>query len=318
VRIIARMEAEQDNFRAALTWVIDQADAAMALRLTANLWKFWLVRSRLGEGRDWLERSLSVPGDVPPSVKMDAHYGAGTFARLQSHYSQAVGHGEAGLALARGLDDPFHAAQALYLLGLVAHYQGDIGQTRAQYEEALELTREAGAAHLEAMILTNLGDSAAAGGDLLVAQERYEQALGIWRGRGDKWGMGIALLNLGNTALRTGDLPRARVQFREGLTMSLELGDRARVADYLDAAGRFAATTGRWESAARLLGTATTVYKSIGIEQFPDHRGEHERAVVAARAGLGDEGFRVAQHAGQTLPPEHAVDEALSVVLTPV
>ena len=57
------------------------------------------------------------------------------------------------------------------------------------------------------------------------------------------------------------------------------------------------------------------MYESIGIEPFEDHRGEHERAVAAARAGLGDEGFRVAQHAGQTLWPEHAVDEALSVVL---
>jgi tetratricopeptide (TPR) repeat protein len=249
---------------------------------------------------------------------MDAVYGAGSFARLQGDYSRAVAHGEAGLVLARALDDWFHAAQSQYLLGLIAHYQGDMDRARSLYEEALGLSREAHAPHFEAMILNNLGDTDAAQGDLLAAQENYERALSIWRGRADNWGMGIALLNLGNTALRTGNLPRARELFSEGLTMSVELGDQARIADYLNAAGRFAATTGRWESVARLLGTATALYRTAGVEQFPDHQKEHEQAMAAAKANLGDEAFTAARDAGQALLPEQAVAEALSVTFAPV
>ena len=100
--------------------------------------------------------------------------------------------------------------------------------------------------------------------------------------------------------------------------MSVELGDQAMIADYLNAIGRLVAALGQWSSAARLLSAATTLYHSVGIEQFPDHRGEHEHAVAAARTGLGDEAFTVAWDAGQALEPEHAVSEALAVTVIPV
>jgi hypothetical protein len=100
--------------------------------------------------------------------------------------------------------------------------------------------------------------------------------------------------------------------------MSVELGDQARVADYLNAIGRLAAARGQWPSAARLLSAATALYHTLGIEQFPDHRGEHEHAVAAARAGLGDEAFAVAWDAGQGLEPENAVAEARAVTAAPV
>ena len=75
---------------------------------------------------------------------------------------------------------------------------------------------------------------------------------------------------------------------------------------------------GQWTSAVRLLSAATALYHSLGIEQFPDHRGEYEHAVAAARAGLGDEAFTAAWDAGQVLQPEHAVAEALAVTAAPV
>jgi tetratricopeptide (TPR) repeat protein len=183
------------------------------------------------------------------------------------------------------------------------------------YEEALGLTREAHADHLEAMILINLGDTDALQSDLLAAQTHYEQALGIWRRRADAWGIGIALLNMGSMALRAGDLTRAREQFREGLLTSMELGDQARVADYLDAIGGLTAALDKWSLAARLLSASTALYHSLGIEQFPDHRGEHDHAVAATKASLGDEAFTAAWDAGQALLPEQAISEALSVTL---
>jgi hypothetical protein len=67
-----------------------------------------------------------------------------------------------------------------------------------------------------------------------------------------------------------------------------------------------------------LLSAATALYHSLGIEQFPDHRGDYEQAVAAARASLGDEVFTAAWDAGQALLPEHAVAEALAVTVTPV
>jgi tetratricopeptide (TPR) repeat protein len=318
VRTVARLEAEQDNLRAAMAWAIEQVDAVTALRLTANLWKFWLVRSRQTEARDWLEQSLAVPGGAPADTRLEALFAAGMFARQQGDDGRAVLHGEDGLTLARASGNSFHVARSLSLLGLVAHSQGDRGCARSLFEEALGLAREAHDARTETMILNNLGDTLAAEGNPRAAQACYEDGLAISRQRGDKWGIGIALLNLGHLALRSGDAQRAGGLYGEGLTMSVELGDRARIADYLNAIGRLAAVAGDWPSTARLLSAATALYHSLGIEQFPDHRGEHEHATAAARAGLGDQAFTAAWDAGQALLPEHAVDEALSVVLAPL
>jgi hypothetical protein len=130
--------------------------------------------------------------------------------------------------------------------------------------------------------------------------------------------MGLALLNLGQLALRAGDAGEAGRLLHEGLALSTAVGDRARIADYLDAIGRLATVAGQWQSGARLLSAATALYQSLGIQQYLDHRGEHEHAVAAARTALGDEAFTVAWDAGQTLPPEQAVTEALSVTFAPV
>ena len=171
VRIIGQLEAEQGNMRAALAWAIEQADATTGLRLTANLRKFWLLRSQLTEGRNWLEQTLAMPGNAPTATRIDALYLAGSFARLQGDYPQAIAYGEEGLALARRISDEIHTARSLYLLGMIAHYEGDRDRAKSCYEEALGLVRGAHDAHLEAMLLNNLGDVVVAQNDPQAAQD---------------------------------------------------------------------------------------------------------------------------------------------------
>src|SRR5439155_21842661 len=53
-----RLEREQENLRAALTWLIDQEEGELALRLSGVLWWFWNIRGYWSEGRRWLEAAL--------------------------------------------------------------------------------------------------------------------------------------------------------------------------------------------------------------------------------------------------------------------
>ncbi len=58
---LARLEREHENLREALRCCVAYEAGELALRLCAALWRFWLTRGYLGEGRRWLETVLSLP-----------------------------------------------------------------------------------------------------------------------------------------------------------------------------------------------------------------------------------------------------------------
>ena len=63
-RGLAVLVREQDNFRAALEWSLEQGSRAGPRRARA-LGDFWLGRGLLQEGRDWLDRAVAqCPADL--------------------------------------------------------------------------------------------------------------------------------------------------------------------------------------------------------------------------------------------------------------
>ena len=56
-----RLEREQENLRAALSWLIGQEEGELALRLSGALWWFWDIRGYWSEGLRWLEAVLGLP-----------------------------------------------------------------------------------------------------------------------------------------------------------------------------------------------------------------------------------------------------------------
>src|SRR5262249_31844566 len=95
-----RVETEHDNLRAALAWCFaDLQGVEAGLRLSGALWRFWLVRGYVAEGREQLRKALERRGG-----------------------SRTAG-----------------AAKALNSAGVLAVNQGDHGAGRALLEECLTL-----------------------------------------------------------------------------------------------------------------------------------------------------------------------------------
>ena len=86
LQALAAINAEHPNLRAALTWVCATADRVhLGLRITAQLWQFWLIHGDLQEGTQWIEQILGLAKDrcaitrFGPNLKRDGGLGSCSF-----------------------------------------------------------------------------------------------------------------------------------------------------------------------------------------------------------------------------------------------
>jgi hypothetical protein len=110
---LARLDAEIDNLHAALGWAVGQANAELALAMTAALGEYWMMRNRYADAVGWVDQAL-----IPPSA--DSHAALRVCAlRTKSRGLWQLGRIEppgvmaAMEALARQLGDPVILSQAL-------------------------------------------------------------------------------------------------------------------------------------------------------------------------------------------------------------
>src|SRR5437762_13633283 len=57
---LAQLAAEYDNVRAALRWALEAGEAITAQRMAGSLWRFWVMRGLIGEGRAWTGQALAA------------------------------------------------------------------------------------------------------------------------------------------------------------------------------------------------------------------------------------------------------------------
>ena len=88
--MLARLDAERDNIRAALGWAEEAGEAEIGLRLAEAMSFYWLLRGHFHEGRGWLERALRRGDQAPAALRMRAMIDAGWFAGFQGDYAAAA------------------------------------------------------------------------------------------------------------------------------------------------------------------------------------------------------------------------------------
>ena len=139
-----RLEAEHDNLRAALAWLVNTGDAGGAQRLAGLLWELWYMRGRVTEGRRWLEQALALTGPTDPKTRAGALTGAGALSALQGDLDPADGLLADGAALYRQIGHSELLGVALGCRGNVKLAKGDLAAAEALYEEEISHYRAAG------------------------------------------------------------------------------------------------------------------------------------------------------------------------------
>jgi predicted ATPase len=262
---LEQLEAEMDNLRVALQWVLQHGEAESGLRLAGALWWFWYTRGYLNEGREWLTMALAQQeGAEQSKARAKALQGAGVLAWNQGDYPAARQLHEEGLAIIRTLGDKRAVAVQLHNLSNLALDQGDYDQARAMLEESLAIKRELGDERGIAGSLGNLGLVAFSQGDYTAARSFYEESLALKRTLNDVRGIAITLGNLGNVFFEQGDYLAGRSLLEESLDLKRGLGDRWGVAVNLRHLGELAVRQGDVEKARELLEESLAIRRELG------------------------------------------------------
>jgi predicted ATPase len=310
-RWLDRLERDGDNFRATLRWLRQHDDQASGLRLAGALWQFWWWRTRLAEGRDWLESFLALPTTEPTTVvRARALTGAGTIAETQGDNDRAEAFFEEADQICRKLGDRRGLANSLLFRWLVAFDREDDARMTELAEASYRTFREIGDEWGIALALTESGIVAMLHQDWARGEPLLAESLARFRRIEDAWGIAIAVGTLGNVAVAKGEFAIGAARLEESLRLLLGMGDRWGLATILHSPARAAADQRQFARATRLMAAATSLCDAIGAPLRVPFRRRFERNLHDARSALGEQAFARAWEEGRRMSPEQAVDYA--------
>lgn len=312
VPLLAALEAETGNLRAALGWAVGQRKAGIGLRLGVAFGVPALQRGMPAEGRDWLQR-VQAPGSGDPPLEARALTALGWFALFQGDSDAAMDAAERAVETASG--ESWILANALNLLGSVERDRGSCDAARRWFEAALALVEDHPEAGVWAPpILMNLGLLAAIRGDVVEARRWYEATLAALPDDAVTFIRPMVLGNLASIAWDEGDRARAAVLQRAALPLRRELWDVLALANSLANGAEHAAVSGQPEVAGRLLGAAEALRRRGRVAIEPFNLDDHKALVAQVRDLIGEPAFAAAWAQGESLPLDQAIAEADGVL----
>jgi non-specific serine/threonine protein kinase len=341
-----RLEQDIENFRAALTWSLEQnddANAESALRLAGALWWFWMIRGYASEAQTWLKSALENHANIPARAKALLGLGIMEYARqgvperclallheslalyrqqrddwsialaasfcgaAQSDQLRANALFDEARSIAEELKDEWLVAGTDIRQGLFANHRGELALARALNESALYHARQSGDRWLIGVALSNLGGVVLEQGDLDQAELLFTEGLGFYQELSNKRSMSNVIYGLGQIALRRHNSQQAKTFFKQALTLRCETGHTRGVLECLWGFGNVAALEERHERAARLFGATAALREMLNTGDLPAYEGD----VSAARAQIGEQAFEKGWAEGRAMSMEQAVEYAL-------
>ena len=225
IECFARLDAEQSNIRAALSWSLEQGETELGQRIAGALRDYWFGRGQFGEGRRWLEESLAAGDSGSVAVRIKALDALGLLANCQGDMERAETVAQEGLRLSAEAEVEVHVAASLRgRMGNVATVHEDYERAEEWLEEGLALCQEAGDRRIRTWLLADMTNLALARDDYRRAEEIFEEAISLARELGDALSLGILLNGLSYVFLLQGEHQRARAMSEEAVVLSRERG----------------------------------------------------------------------------------------------
>ena len=307
------VERERDNVRAALKWAMDRGDAKTAQGIASSQVRFWVVMGLMTEARGWLAQASALPGLSSPADRAETLFFAASLAIDQNDLDRG---GEFFTAAERLAEESGYALGHVHVALLRAHvarWRGEFAAAALSCERAVALVGGLDEPIWHGIALRDLGVIERARGNHDNAVARFEESLAVFRRLDHPWGIPAAQRDLGQEALHRGDFSNATALFHESLLGWRLLGEPLHLGGNLWGLARVALVTRQAEAAARLLGAKEAFAEAMGRVPSPEERNEHNHALDAARAALGDAAFDALRREGLALSVDGMIAAALAV-----
>jgi predicted ATPase/DNA-binding CsgD family transcriptional regulator len=307
-----RVHLELPNLRAAIRWCLAESNKAEqgGLVMAANLAWYWVTKGSLREGRRWMDLLL----ELTPEPSRERALGLavdGWLALRQVDLPKSMELLGECQVLATGLGDAELLSLALVTLGAALVAQGDLDQADSLLQRCLQLQEGLPDRRYAAISLLHLGAVCSQRGDHARAIERLEQGLELCREAGDRYYLAWTLQAQGMQAWHLGDWDGAGGLEAESLRLSRAVDNRVGMAVSIELLAWIAASTGRAERAARLLGGLQSLWEAIPTRLYAPYVRHHDACVAGARLALGDREFDRVYRAGNRMGTDQLVALAL-------
>ena len=312
VEWLERMEAENDNLRAALAWALKDRRHDIAARLGWRMWLFWWLHGYHQEGRRSMESLLAQnPEGTDRTMALAA---AGNMALVEGDHVAAQAYFREGIVLSRQIDDKVRLAVCLHSLGLSSLNGTDLDLAVTCLREALPFFEASGNAMMVSGIHTHLGTAALLAGDVELAEAETKKGLTVARDSGDPLSTYFALYNLAQVALAHRDFRTAASLLNEGLGLVRDVGNQVRITYFLESLAMVEGREGNLERAARLLGASAALRDAGEVATFnylTPSRNLYRETVAEVKRRMGEAAYEDSYRDGGQLTLRQAVDFAL-------
>jgi tetratricopeptide (TPR) repeat protein len=221
-----RVQAEHDNLRAAMAWAVRSGHTDLALRFGAALWRFWLARGHLAEGRARLESLSGHAADAPVELRVRVQNGLATLLHSEGRIRESWDMLQDTLRICRAHAHESGTALVLNNLAWVASELSDLDAAETLGREALQANRLVADTRGVGLALNNLGWTAMYRGHFREARQWHAQGLEVRRAIGDRRGVAFALSNMAWCDAWLGEHERSRATLQESMGVLLDVSDR--------------------------------------------------------------------------------------------
>ena len=303
--ILAQLDREHDNLRAALAWCRDHGQPRTGARIAAALWWFWIVRGHLSEGQAWLEHAWAdgVPSDLRARMLRRASH----LAFRRGALAHAAELQAASAALESPDADPIDRAEALQSRAGVAIVLGDAAAALPLLEASADLFRRHGNTVGLAWSEYNRGLAELTTGDLDRARASLEECIAQCRSLGSWWILATALGTLAFVDAGQRNWTAAARRIEEALQIAHDLGDRWGMCNMLEMLAWCANAAGQSVRAARLFGAVEAGLSAIGASMGESLERMHRPQVALLRQRVRAATLEAAWAEGRAWPLDRAV-----------